>query len=158
MFYSQHGDSYVRVGELRHCRGEAVRLMAEYHADREAWLPVEEIDGMDAGLYGRDFVARLPQTGQGLRRLDGALPRHAFLGAEGCFRDHPVGWTAGEAGQIEPFNPCGIGCAEERPNVVEAAHVFEQYGNGQGADRLIRGCRGSGPKGYPEVCARSFRR
>jgi hypothetical protein len=47
----------VCVAEAAQVAVDSVHLISEYDADRKTGLPIEQIDGVQTGLDGCDFVA-----------------------------------------------------------------------------------------------------
>ena len=51
---SQHGNADVGVGARGQLGPDAVDFISENQADRKCGLPIEQVDGFDAGLDGDD--------------------------------------------------------------------------------------------------------
>ena len=141
----------MRVGERSHGRRQAVGLMAEQHADREARLPVEQIHRMHAGLDGGDLEVRFAQFADGDLGFPGMFPRDRVLGSKRRLRDHVLRRIAGDSGQMQLLNSRGIRRAKERAHVVKAADVFKQSPHGQGPDGFVRSGACGGAKRNPAV-------
>src|SRR3569833_1944350 len=128
VFAAEHGDADVGVGFGGELRGEAFGFVSKQDADGEAGPPVEQVDRVHAGFDGGDLVvpgAEVLYLPQGVRDM---FPGDRFLRAEGCFRNHLLGRIARDSSQIEAFEADGVGRAEERAYVIEAADVFEENG------------------------------
>ncbi len=69
------------------------------------------------------------------------LPGDGLFGAERGFGDPRVRRAAGDSGQIQLVAAGCIGGAEERADIVQAAHVVEQDGNRDRAQALDKAPR-----------------
>ena len=127
----------MRIAEGQQIGSEAIDLVAKENADGKTRLPVEQVDGMDAGLDSRDLVVPLPQILDQRGRIGRVVPRDGLLGAERCLGDGAFGRTAGDATEVKFFAACAIGGPEKRSDVVHATDVIEQDRNRDSAE--IRG-------------------
>ena len=94
---------------------------------------------VNAGFDGGDFHALLAQAADERGGFRVMFPTDGFLGAEGGLRDARVRGPGGDSRQIEFVASGGVDGAEERADVIEAAHVMEQYGNWNRMQALVRG-------------------
>jgi hypothetical protein len=103
-------------------------------ADGEAGLPIEQVDRMDAGFYGGDFVVPGAEVLNLTARVRHVMPGDGLLGAESGLGDHLLGRIARDSRKIEGFQTNGVGGSEECPHVIEAADIFEQNGRWERAN------------------------
>ena len=146
MLDAEHGDTHVRVGERRHFRADALDLVAEDHAEREARGPIEQIDSVDGGFDGGDFVSAGAQVLEHRHRLPGVFPGHHLVGAQGGLGDGVLGRAAGDSAETELLDRGGIGRPKEGADVVQAADVVQEDGDGK-LEILVQGAGGGGLKG-----------
>src|ERR1035441_6095504 len=104
--------------------------MSEQDTDRKTRLPVEKIHGVDAGFDCRNLIVALTQVLNHLARIGVVFPRNGLFGSQRGFGYARLRRTAGDAAQIELFATRGICRAEERSDIVEAANLIQQYGDG----------------------------
>lgn len=149
---AEHGDSDVVIGEGEEFGAEAVHLVSEGDAEGEGWLPLEEIDGVRTGLYCGEGVSGGAET---LRHVEGVpvvLPGNGVLGSESGFGDGFFGRMRGNAAEAELFKIDAVGGAEKGSDVVHAANVVEENGDGKTGHENNVARRALGARSQIEEC------
>lgn len=67
------------------------------------------------------------EAGNGLQGVVVLRPFYAELGSECRFVDFGIGGGGGDAAEYEFFDAVGVGGAEDRPDVEQAAYVVEHH-------------------------------
>jgi len=150
MLAAEHGNADVRVAAFEQGRAETFCFMSEQNADRKAGAPVEQINSVDAGFDGGDLVAALVQLIDQRCGVGMMFPGDGLFGAKRGFGNTGFRRAAGDAAEVEPVASGGVGGAEEGADVVEAADVIEEDGDGDGGEAFVGdggfggACRGGG--------------
>ena len=124
-FVPAHRDADASIATLHEIRRQSLNFVSEDNQNREAGLPVEQVDSVLNRLDRRGLPARAPPFGDDCLRL-GSCPRHALLCAERGLRDLLRRRRTRKAGEVEARQPHSVGGSKERADVVEAAHVVQK--------------------------------
>lgn len=91
------------VASFGKVRLNPIYFVSEEDANRKPRLPVEDIDGPDAGLHSRNFEAFATKPVQHGNDVPVVLPGYGLFRAKRRFADLFLRRRAGNAAQIEPL-------------------------------------------------------